>query len=104
MSGRKDLKAWQKNAQELMRKIMRPRYVMVPLPVRARACICARGARVRARVCVVQDPYACIHAYMHVHVRVCCMCACMHVCRYACTRACLLATCSLAVEHASLRG
>jgi len=31
-SGRKDLKAWQKSVQTLMRKVQRPRYVMVPLP------------------------------------------------------------------------
>jgi len=31
-SGRTDLKAWQKSVQTLMRKLQRPRYVMVPLP------------------------------------------------------------------------
>jgi glutaredoxin 2 len=31
-SGRTDLKAWQKSVQGLMRKLQRPRYVMVPLP------------------------------------------------------------------------
>jgi len=31
-SGRSDLKAWQKSVQTLMRKLQRPRYVMVPLP------------------------------------------------------------------------
>merc|ERR1719231_806015 len=31
-SGREDLKAWQKSVQTLMRKLQRPRYVMVPLP------------------------------------------------------------------------
>jgi len=31
-SGRTDLKAWQKSVQGLLRKIQRPRYVMVPLP------------------------------------------------------------------------
>ena len=31
-SGRTDLKAWQKSVQTLLRKLQRPRYVMVPLP------------------------------------------------------------------------
>jgi len=31
-SGRTDIKAWQKSVQTLMRKLQRPRYVMVPLP------------------------------------------------------------------------
>ena len=31
-SGRTDRKAWQKSVQTLMRKLQRPRYVMVPLP------------------------------------------------------------------------
>ena len=31
-SGRTALKAWQKSVQTLMRKLQRPRYVMVPLP------------------------------------------------------------------------
>merc|ERR1719331_1103688 len=31
-SGRTDLKAWQKSGQVLLRKLQRPRYVMVPLP------------------------------------------------------------------------
>ena len=31
-SSRTDLKAWQKSVQTLMRKLQRPRYVMVPLP------------------------------------------------------------------------
>jgi len=31
-SGRTDLKGWQKGVRDLMRKLQRPRYVMVPLP------------------------------------------------------------------------
>ena len=32
LSDRTDLKAWQKSVQTLLRKLQRPRYVMVPLP------------------------------------------------------------------------